>query len=227
VDPALVWWNSREILRNGLLGLSPFQYVRNNPRSRFDIDGFVDKDGNRVFVGVETEKTGHAYVYVQDKAGNNVLYSYGRYDGGLNASRSSGGLNPVGAGVLLRYVGQSANEKIVDLRGRDGGAVYEITQADGTKIKEHYDSQYESGQPSDKEPENGRVVDTYVAPSNTCITSVSSALEAGGTGEVGKVKSLNTKTGKLTSLPPVTVPELKKILEEQSQTANSGVLRQP
>ena len=224
-DPALAIWNQRRLLENGLLSISPYQYVRNCPTTRLDPDGFLDKNGNRVFVGVETESYGHAYVYVQDKSGNKTVYSYGRYDGGSGAGTSLRRSNPVGSGVLLKKTGQKAEAWLSGEMKKDGAAVYELKNADGEKVVAHFESQYQSGTPAKKDPD-GKVVDTYVMGANTCVNSVLDGLKAGEAGDVANTSLVNTKTGDVSSVPPITPSEMKDTLEKKSQNQTSGVEKQ-
>jgi RHS repeat-associated protein len=222
VDPALNRWNTGEIMKHDLFEVSVYQYVHDNPASRIDVDGYVDKDGNRVFVGVETSGLGHAYTWVQDKNGNKTAYTYGRYDGGSSSGTSLGGGNPVGSGVLIKYSGDKAVSFIGKELGKDGGAAYEIVDADGSKVMGHFDSQYEAGKPSERNSE-GRIVDTYVIGANTCVNSVVSGLEAGGVGGAASTEIINPKTGKKSVTPPLTPSELKSVLEAKSKSDNSGI----
>ena len=221
-DPGLSSWDAKRLSQLGLLSLSAYQYVRNSPLARIDQDGFLDKNGNRVFVGVETGSLGHVYVVVADKSGNNTTYSYGRFEGGY--SPSAGTMDPVGHGVLVKKTGSEANDYVKSEMSKSGGALYEITTADGGKVASHFDAQFEAGAPVPGKPTE-RVVDTYVLGENTCVESVVSGLEAGGAGNAVTSTTINPKTGLKTQIAPLTPGEVKSNLEKKSDETSSGVQR--
>lgn len=113
---------------------------------------------------------------VDDNSKMATVWSYGRYDG---ASSSGGTLNPVGPGVFRQMEGLQALQ-FVKAETNVGGTLYEIPNASAEKANSYFQGIYDnSTQSSTRHPSDGKVIDTYTVPTNTCVTKTENGVAKG------------------------------------------------
>jgi RHS repeat-associated protein len=200
-------WYSVDPMASKYPGWSPYNFCLNNPISNIDPNG----KELPVYVGVETEGLGHVYtVCVDDKTGATTAWSYGRYDG----TSSGGSINPIGDGVLLKMEGDAAKGYVAKELQKGGGALYEIPKASVEKVNAYYQEQFDkSQQPSDRYRNEGKVIDTYAAPENTCVTKTVEGVTKGGGSIPNVTVVIPRDPGVITiQTPPSTPREVKEAL---------------
>jgi hypothetical protein len=147
--------------------------------------------GGKANVYIEKDGVGHVFIEVED-----VVYSYGRYNGSY--SPSSGSLGPLGDGVLLRLEGTDAQNYINDRMTNYPTEKFTVS-VNTTKVISYLDKIYNSGTKLSNTKgyfKNARVVDTYnlVGPcGNNCATMSYKALNYGG----AEIRPAQTPAGML------------------------------
>ena len=133
-----------------------------------------------VFLWVETEGAGHAFVSIHIK---NTIYvfTYGRYD--------QEGFSPVGEGVLIKYSAKMAESFYIKELYRMGASVYKVLDVDESSTLSIFNALWDSSNihPDEKHTnsdikEDGRVIDSYNLVVNNCTTTSVEGLKKAGTG---------------------------------------------
>ena len=208
-DSEIGRWLSVDPLAAKYPGWSPYNYCMNNPLGLVDPNG---KEANiPVYVGVETQGLGHAFVVcVDDNTGAKTVWSYGRYDG----TSSGGRFNPIGEGVLRKIEGNSAAEYISKEIKQKGGDLYKIPDASTKEVNNYFQNLYDnSKQISQNKSADGKVIDTYTAPVNTCVTKTMNGIKAGN-GTIPKFTTVvpDRNGGTVVNTTPVTPDQLNDAL---------------
>ena len=161
---------------------SSYIYCLDNPIK------FVDIDGKRPRIFVETKGLGHTFI-TTGEGKDMVVYTYGRY-GGLTGGKSSArNLSRNGEGVLIVMRGNEAWEYIKHETINKEASVYEVTNGSDEKIDIHFNEMFSSSKikPSEgkyKNADNAKVVDTYDLWNNNCTTKSVEAIKVGTNNEL-------------------------------------------
>ena len=182
-DPFTCRWTTPDPLAGKYLSLSPYNYCCNYPV------GYVDLDGNKPRIYVETKGLGHAFI-TAGSGENTIVYTYGRYaelDKDKSSSRST---TPVGEGVLIKLTGDEARTYILHEVLDKNAAVYEFENVSDDAVVNYFDAELNT---SDKSPskgkykdrENARVIDEYNLINNNCVTTTISGIQSGSSADLG------------------------------------------
>ena len=221
-DAALGRFTTADPLAEKYYGISPYAYCNNNPVR------FIDPDGQKPRIYVETKGFGHAFVTV-GTGDNTIVYTYGRY-GELGKNKSSArGTTLTGEGVLIKLTGNEAKEFIKNQMLEKEAMAFEFKKGSDELVAKYFNNIFNS---SNKIPttgqykgnENARVVDTYNLFNNNCVTTSINGVQS-GVQENLKLKGLKgpmalrdvlNMLAKKTngSIEKIDYEEIKKVLEQ-------------
>ena len=229
-DAALGQFTSMDPLCEKYYHISPYAYCAGNPVK------YVDPDGKRPRIYIETNGTGHTFVTVGEGK-NTVVYTYGRY-GALGSSGSVlHSFTPTGEGVLLSMTGGKARDYLKREMENGNLSVYMINGSEDQTVSAYFDKQWESGtRPTEKNAAtdpDAKVVDSYNLFSNNCTTKSIEAINNGVETPVVPSSKIVTRTSSVglgtytyKSKEKVFAPsDLKKQLDEISKTNPQDIIR--
>ena len=161
--------------------MNPYAYCLNNSIK------YVDTDGERPRIYVETKGFGHVFV-TTGSGQNTTVYTYGRYGDVTWNKSSSVSSARNGEGVLIVMKGKEALRYIKNEITKMEARVYEVSSGSDEKVDKHFGNMFAS---SDKKPskksysnaENARVIDKYDLLDNNCTTKSLEAISVGTDGE--------------------------------------------
>ncbi|WP_081373160.1 RHS repeat domain-containing protein [Xylanibacter ruminicola] len=187
-DPILARWDRNDPLCEKYYDISPYAYCMNNPIK------YIDKNGDSTRVYVEVNKLGHAWLSVGE-GDNQVVYSYGRYNGTYKHNPLSNG-----DGVLLRLTGEKAKEYMENKKA-EGLSSFIIGDVSDNDVMSYVDNIFYSSAklPDEKSKDynkntSARVIDKYKLLSNNCTTFVSDVLNGVGSNVLNEIKTLPTSS---------------------------------
>ncbi|MDE5760592.1 MAG: RHS repeat-associated core domain-containing protein [Bacteroides sp.] len=161
--------------------MNPYAYCLNNSIK------YVDTDGERPRIYVETKGFGHVFV-TTGSGQNTTVYTYGRYGDVTWNKSSSVSSARNGEGVLIVMKGKEALRYIKNEITKMEARVYEVSSGSDEKVDKHFGNMFAS---SDKKPskksysnaENASVIDKYDLLDNNCTTKSLEAISVGTDGE--------------------------------------------
>lgn len=222
-DAATCRFTTIDPLAEKYYDVNPYVYCMGNPIN------FIDPDGKKVRMYVETQGVGHTFITTGE--GNKMtVYTYGRYLGGDKEKLSSNSLDPVGRGVLVKLTGSDAKAYINKEKKTFNVKSFIIRDANEKKVMSYYEKMYNSSRKLtrqeskayDSNPHrnghsyNARVVDKYNLLLNNCTTKSIEGVRYGGTklNFIISTKTSPTDIQMYNDITPIIAPaQLKFYLE--------------
>ncbi len=170
-------WTTPDPLAEKYCSTSPYAFCANNPVK------YVDPDGERPRIYVETKGFGHAFVTIGEGE-DIVVYSYGRY-ARLNKNKSIfPAMSPTGEGVLLRFTGARAKEYIEEEVLLKHAITYEFPNGSDELVMKYFDNLFyrSNRMPTEKKYKNdkdARIINKYFLLGNNCVTTSVNGVQSG------------------------------------------------